>query len=163
MKNIKLFSLLIFLIGMYGCSSEANTKVEGLAEIVETTPPIELSLYDRLGAAEGISSIVDDIISTHLANPIVSVQFAYLKDDPERIEMLKKYTREFLGAGTGGTEIYTGNDVTTVHKGMNITEAEFLAAIDDILLVLDKHNMSDQTKKDMLYILYSFKSQVIAG
>lgn len=163
MKNIKSISLIIILFGMYGCSSEANNKIdEPVIEITET-PTIELSLYDRLGAAEGISSIVDDIISTHLANPIVSVQFAYLKDDPQRIEMLKKYTREFLGAGTGGTETYTGNDVKTVHKGMNITEAEFLAAIDDILLVLDNHGMSDQTNKDMLYILYSFKSQVIGG
>jgi len=163
MKNTKLLSFLILLVGMYSCSSEADNNIDDpINEMVETTP-VTLSLYDRLGAAEGISSIVDDIFITHMANPIVSVQFAYLAKNPEKLEMFKQYTREFLGAGTGGTETYTGHDVTTVHKGMNVTETEFLAAIDDILLVLDNHNVSEQTKKDMLYILYSFKSQVIGG
>lgn len=160
MKKTKLFYLLIFLVGVYSCSSDANSKIEASVKVNETTS-VELSLYDRLGGAEGISSIVDDILSTHMDNPVVYGQFEYLQENPELLEMVKKHTRDFLGAGTGGHEEYTGENVPTVHEGMNISEIEFLAVVDDILLVLDNHNMSDQTKKDMLFILYSFKNQVI--
>jgi hemoglobin len=160
-KPSKLFSLLILGIMMVNCSGKEEQKTEPtLIEIVETTPA-ELSLYDRLGGAEGISSIVDDIIVRHLENPIVSPQFVYLTENPERMEIVKRHTREFLGMGTGGKETYTGVDVPTAHQGMNVSNAEFLEAVDDILFVLNEHGVSEQTKKDMLYILYSFKGQVI--
>lgn len=162
MKNSRLFSLIILLIGMYACSSEANSRIEATVEVKET-PSIELSLYDRMGGAEGISAIVDDIISTHMNNPTVYSRFTYLQENPEQLEMVKKHMRDFLGAGTGGTEEYTGKGVPNIHSGMNIPAKEFLAVVDDIMLVLDNHNMSDQTKKDMLFILYSFKGQVIEG
>ena len=161
MKILKLFSLFIVFLSISACSNEASQNDDkSIIEVVETTP-VELSLYDRLGGAEGISSIVDDIIAKHLQNPVVSPQFVYLTEDPEKMEILKRHTREFLGAGTGGKESYTGVSVPAAHEGMNVSNAEFLAAVDDILLVLNEHGVSDQTKKDMLYILYSFKGQVI--
>jgi len=158
-KTIKIVLILIIGIILTNCSGELKSEPT-VIEVVETIPT-ELSLYDRLGGAEGISSIVDDIIAKHLENPVVSPQFVYLTEDPAKMDALKRHTREFLGAGTGGNETYTGVDVPTAHKGMNVTNAEFLAAVDDILLVLNEHGVSDQTKKDMLYILYSFKDQVI--
>jgi len=33
--------------------------------------------------------------------------------------------------------------------------------VDDILMVLKKHNIDEETKKDMLYILYAMKGAVI--
>lgn len=161
MKTIKLISIAIILSSFFACNekSEAPEDTE-LVEIIEA-PQTEVTLYDRLGGAEGISSIVDDIISKHLENPVVSEQFAYLAEDPDQMALVKQHTCDFLGAGTGGKEVYTGNDVPTIHRGMNITNAEFLSVVDDILFVLNEHKVSDQTKKDMLYILYSFKGQVI--
>lgn len=149
----------IFLSSFYQCAEKEVQTEPVIVEVIE--PEAEETLYVRLGGAEGISSIVDDIITKHLANPIVSEKFAYLTQEPEKLETVKRHLREFLGAGTGGTEQYTGVDVPTAHNGMNVTNAEFLAAVDDILEVLNEHNVSDQTKKDMLFILYSFKGQVI--
>ena len=161
MNNIKLILLYLLAVGFAGCSGGSSKPSEtAVVDIVEAAPA-ELSLYDRLGGADGISVLVDDIITTHLENPVVSPQFDYLRDNPEQLELVKQHTREFLGAGTGGPEQYTGGDVPSVHAGMNISNAEFLGAIDDILLVLNQHEASEQTKKDMLYILYSFKDQVV--
>ena len=36
-----------------------------------------------------------------------------------------------------------------------------MAAVDDILGVLSRHNIDEENKKDMLYILYSMKGAVI--
>ena len=49
----------------------------------------------------------------------------------------------------------------TTHKGMNISEQEFIAVVDDIMWALDKHAMADDTKKDVLSILYSLKGEII--
>ena len=49
----------------------------------------------------------------------------------------------------------------TTHRGMNINEAEYMHVMDDILNVLDKHQKDEQTKKDVLAILYSLKDQII--
>jgi hemoglobin len=157
-KMIKVLTFSFLGILLLNCAG--NEKEHSVVEVLETSQ-LEPSLYIRLGGSDGISSIVDDIIAKHLDNPVVSPQFAYLSNDPEKLAQVKQHTCDFLGAGTGGNEVYTGNDVPTTHRGMNITNAEFLSAIDDILFVLNEHGMSDQTKKDMLYILYSFKGQVI--
>jgi len=102
-----------------------------------------------------------DEVTAHIANPILNTQFTYLKENPEQMELVKRHMREFLGAGTGGSEQYTGKNISTTHQGMSVSDKEFLAVVDDVLLVLTQHNMDDQTKKDMLYILYSFKDQII--
>jgi len=164
MKSLKIIIILLIAITMANCSESADNKKssEKIVEVVEITPT-ELSLYDRLGGADGISLIVDDIINAHINNPVISAKFAHLKDDPEHLAVFQQHVKEFLGAGTGGTEKYTGVDMPTAHKGLQTTSTEFLSTIDDIMVVLSQHNIDDQTKKDMLYILYSFKDQIIGA
>lgn len=115
------------------------------------------SLYDRLGSATGISALVEDVVAAHLANPAVQPRFQNVKD----LAHLKKLATEFFCAGSGGPEPYTGRDMLTTHKGMNISEQEYLAVVDDIMGVLDAHRIDDGTKKDVLAILYSLKGEII--
>ena len=115
------------------------------------------SLYDRLGGAPGIAAIVDDVVAAHLANPAVQTRFRNAKD----LDHLKKMAREFFGAGAGGPDPYSGKDMRTAHLGMNISEEEYLAVMDDIMGVLLKHRMDDGTQKDVLAILYSLKGEII--
>jgi hemoglobin len=114
------------------------------------------SLYDRLGGADGIGRIVDDVVAGHLANPLVQTRFQNIDHTH-----LKQMAREFFAAGSGGPEKYTGKDMLTAHKGMNISEQEYLAVMDDILGALDKNGIDQETKKDVLAILYSLKGEII--
>lgn len=52
------------------------------------------------------------------------------------------------------------NSVTT-HKGMNISELEFLAVVDDLLGAMDKNKLGDDVKNDVLSVLYSLKGEII--
>lgn len=115
------------------------------------------SLYDRLGGAQGISGIVDDVIESHLRNPLVNTRFRNVKD----IEHSKKMAREFFAAGSGGPEKYTGKDMLAAHQGMNISEQEYLAVVDDIMGALEKHGIDAETRKDVLAILYALKGEII--
>jgi hemoglobin len=115
------------------------------------------TLYARLGGANGIARLVDDVMAAHLANPIVKTRFENIKD----LERAKRMAREFFCAGAGGPETYTGKDMLAAHKGMNISEQEYLAATDDIVGAMEKHGLGEDTKKDVIAILYSLKGSII--
>jgi len=115
------------------------------------------TLYERLGSADGISQLVNDALDGHLNNPVVKTRYENIKD----IEHTRKMAFEFFCAGTGGPETYTGKDMLAAHKGMNISEQEYLAVVDDILGAMDKNNVDEDEKKDVLAILYSLKGEII--
>jgi hemoglobin len=49
----------------------------------------------------------------------------------------------------------------TAHKGMNISEQEYLAVMDDIVGAMDKNKLDESTKNDVIAILYSLKENII--
>ncbi len=115
------------------------------------------SLYDRLGRKEGIDRIVRDVIAGHLANPLVKARYEGVKD----FDQLHKHSVAFFCAGAGGPESYPGKDMITAHKGMNVSEQEFIAVCDDVVSALEKNNIDPQTRSDVVGILFSLKSQII--
>lgn len=120
-----------------------------------------ISLFERLGNSAGIAKIVDEVVEAHMNNPAISSRFIPYKEQPERLAIIKKHTVDFFSAGSGGPATYQGRDMPTAHKGMNISSAEYMHVIDDILLILDKNSIDDTTKKDVLFILWSLKSLII--
>lgn len=120
------------------------------------------TLFERLGETEGIKKIVDEVVETHMNNPGFSVRFLPYKNQPERLAVIKQHTVDFFSAGSGGPAIYKGRDMTTTHTGMNISAAEYMYAIDDIMLVLDNHKIDEKSKKEVLAILWSLKEMIMA-
>lgn len=115
------------------------------------------TLYQRLGGAEGIARLVDDVIAAHLVNPLIKTRYEQIKD----MAHVKKLSREFFTAGSGGPPTYTGKGMLAAHKGMNVSEQEFLAVTDDIVGVMNKNGIEEDAKKDVLAILYSLKGEII--
>ena len=120
------------------------------------------SLFERLGGTKGITAIVDDVIENHMNNKTISARFIPYKDEPERFAKIRQHTIDFFSAGGGGPVQYTGRDMPTTHRGMNINAAEYMAVVDDIMVVLDMHNIDDASKNDVLAILWSLKGMIIA-
>ena len=123
---------------------------------------MEKTLFERLGGTEGISSIVDDVVDAHMNNVSISSRFLPYKEQPERLSIIKKHTVDFFSAGSGGPVSYTGRDMPTTHKGMNISSAEYLCAMDDIMIVLERHKIDEDSKKDVLSVLWSLKEMIIS-
>jgi hemoglobin len=115
----------------------------------------QANLYERLGGATGIHAIVEDIWTNHTSNPLVKNR--YVESDPENV---KRLVREFFGAGIGGPESYTGRDMLTAHKGMNISDEEFVAVVDDVLKALDSNAVGQKERDEVLCILYSMKGEI---
>lgn len=119
------------------------------------------TLYERLGEFQGISKLVDDVVDLHMSNPDISARFIPYREQPEVLKAIKGHTVNFFCAGAGGPQEYAGRDMVATHKGMNISEQEFLAVVDDILEAMEKNAHGDEDKKDVLAILYSLKGSVI--
>ena len=47
------------------------------------------------------------------------------------------------------------------HKGMNISASEFMAVLDDILAALSKNEVGQREQEEVLFILYSFRSEIV--
>lgn len=120
------------------------------------------SLFERLGGRQGISSIVDDTVENHMNNTAVNARFLPLKNDLEHLAIIKKHTIDFFVTGSGGPNVYQGKDMVTAHTGMNISPAEYMHVVDDIFMALDKNAIDDDTKKDVLFILWSLKGMIIS-
>lgn len=120
------------------------------------------TLFENLGGTDGITRIVDDAVEAHMNNPMVSPRFLPYKNQPERLEVIKKHTVEFFSMGSGGPQLYTGKDMVSAHEGMNISPSEYMHVIDDIFIALDKNEISEDTKKEVLAILWSLKGMIIA-
>jgi hemoglobin len=118
-------------------------------------------LFERLGGTPGIHALVDDIVALHMDNPAIRARFRPYLDTPDKLAITKKHLCAFLEAGSGGTAAYAGRSMPDTHRGMNISEAEYMAAVDDILAALRKHAIDEQTQKDVLAIAWSLKGDII--
>jgi hemoglobin len=118
-------------------------------------------LYDRLGKKDGITAIVDAVVEAHMCNPEISARFVPYREQPERLAMIKKHTVDFFCAGSGAAVAYTGRDMVATHTGMNITAAEYMHVVDDILAVLDDRKIDSVTKNEVLAILWSLKGMIM--
>ena len=114
------------------------------------------SLFERLGGNTGISKIANDLVDNHLKNSTISNRFAN-----SDIPALKNGATTFMISGTGGENVYKGKDMLATHKGMNISANEFMAVLDDALAALESNNIGQREQEEVLFILYSMRSQVV--
>lgn len=114
------------------------------------------SLFERLGGIEGITNIANDAVDNHLANKSIAVRFA-----GSDISALKNAAATFFISGTGGPNVYKGKDMLAAHKGMNISAIEFMAVLDDVLSALEKNKIGQREKEEVLFVLYSMRSQIM--
>lgn len=119
----------------------------------QTTAP----LYERLGRREGITRITQDLMKIHLANPLVKTRY----ENSEDLARVERRVVEFFCAGSGGPETYTGKDMLSTHRGMNINEQEFVSVVDDVMAALEKNDIDGPTRNDVLAILWSLKGEVV--
>lgn len=119
------------------------------------------TLYERLGASAGIRKIVDAMVDAHLENPVIKARFLPYLEVPERVEEIKRQICNYFAAKADGPGAYDGRSMVEAHRGMNINEAEYMAAMDDILGVLASLGHSADTRNEVAAMLYGLKDEVI--
>ncbi len=78
------------------------------------------SIYEQIGGAEAIETVVEDFYVRVLADEQLAGFFT-----GTNMSRLKGKQAEFFGAALGGPEPYTGAPMRQVHQGRGITMAHF--------------------------------------
>lgn len=116
----------------------------------------EQTLYERLGGENRIRVLATTIFDKHTRNPAIGNRYV----NSDRDEVIRIVT-EFLCSGTGGPQAYSGRDMLTTHRGMNISEEEFVAVLDDIVEALDEHGVGPREQQELLMISWSLKPEIV--
>ena len=114
------------------------------------------SLYERLGGKDGITRIASDVVENHIANPKVGKRFA-----DSDVPSLKQKAANFFITGSGGPQVYDGKSMLDAHRGMNISDEEFMAVVDDVMDALAKNSIGEAEKAEVLYIFYQLRPEVV--
>ena len=120
---------------------------------MEQTP-----LFERLGGRDGIRAMAERLLDNHLANPVIATRYANASKDREA---LVAGATEFFCTGLTGVPTYEGEALTDVHRGMNISDAEFVAVLDDAIAAMRSLDVGDLEQAEVLAVLYSMKGEVV--
>jgi len=116
------------------------------------------SLYERLGAMDGINSIVSDTIALHVKNEEISHYFEGVD-----LDNLAQHVAAFFAAGTGGPADYQGRDMTSAHADMNMSDADFDSAVADVLTAVKSNGVDDESAAEVAAILESLRPAVMGA
>jgi hemoglobin len=83
----------------------------------------EKTLYERLGGYDAIAAVADALLVRLQADPLLGRFWQNRGSDGVRRE--KQLLIDFLCASAGGPLLYTGRDMTTVHRGMRISARDW--------------------------------------
>jgi hemoglobin len=149
MRNGSLAWLLVVL-GMLGAGCASGTMTKG--DTMMASP----SLYDRLGGKPAITAVVDDFVANVAADTRINGRFVNTN-----IPRLKGMLIDQICEATGGPCKYTGRDMKSTHRGMNITDAEFNALVEDLVTSLDKFKVPAKEKGELLAALGGMKPDIV--
>ena len=124
-----------------------------LAEDDEATGP---SLYERLGAMDGITRIVTDTVALHHENPDIGHYFDGVDD-----AQLIRHVVAFFAAGTGGPANYEGRDMTSTHATMHMSDADFDSAVSDVANAAEANGVDADSIAEVGVILESLRPAVM--
>ena len=124
-----------------------------------SSAPATPTLYQRLGGREAIKQVVDDFVANLAADPRVNARFKGL--DAAKMAKLQTDLADQICDVTGGPCAYLGRDMKTVHAGMNITEAEWNATVEDLVKTLNKFKVGPKEQQELLGALGGMKKDSV--
>ena len=126
----------------------------------DVAPPPPPPLYTRIGAADGVSAIVDSFIDNLFADKRLKKAFAHTTKGP-KLDHFKQMLRDQICAFSGGGCHYTGKTMSDEHGAMKITSAQFDAFVEDFKLALEEKQVAKDDEQQLLDQLNLLKDQIV--
>jgi hemoglobin len=124
-----------------------------------TTETKEKSLYQRLGGYDALAAVSDDFITRLATNKLLGRFVVGLSDDSKK--KLRQHFVEFLCNATGGSCVYMGRDMKTVHTGLGISEDDWKESVKLLVETLDKFKVPEKEKNEVLTAVSSLKKDIV--
>ncbi|PYO55362.1 MAG: group 1 truncated hemoglobin [Candidatus Rokuibacteriota bacterium] len=117
------------------------------------------TLYARLGGYDAIAAVADDLLPRLMSDPQLARFWQNRGADGIRRE--KQLLIDFLCASAGGPLYYTGRDMATSHKGMGISAGDWEAFLGHLRATLDKFQVPDGERRDVLAFIESTRAVIV--
>jgi truncated hemoglobin YjbI len=143
-------------------TKEPGTKEPGTTKPEAKEPAKPATLWDRLGGPNNVAKVVDDFVSR--ASKDDRVDFTRKGKYPlndEKVKQLKKELIDFVSQATAGPRGYTGENMKKAHEGMEITDKQFDAAVEDLKEALDKYVTDKAAMNELLKTVKSTRSAIV--
>jgi hemoglobin len=130
-------------------------------ELVKAAPK-PLSLWKELGGKDAVRAVVKDFMAIALKDEKVDfTRGGKFKLDDDAVAKLEQAIVDYLSSVTGGALPYNGKDMKAAHAGMKITDAQFTACADDLVLALKKHNVEQETIDALMKVVATTKELIV--
>ncbi len=117
------------------------------------------TLYERLGGYDAIAAVVSDLLPRLRQDPQLAHFWQYRSED--NLKRSKQLLIDFLCSSAGGPLYYTGRDMKTSHKGMNISDANWSAFLGHLNATLEVFAVPQAERDELVTFVQSTKSDMV--
>ena len=114
------------------------------------------ALFRELGGKEAITHVVDVFLAK--VDNDLRINLFFEKTDHKD---LRNLVIEQLCEATGGPCKYSGRSMEEAHSGLNLSDADFAAFVEDLVAALDESKVPKPTQDKLLALLAPMKPQVV--
>ena len=144
MKNALLAVAMLALVACAGTTSKP------------TAPVPKDAFYRELGGTDGITAVVDVFLRRLNADARINTLFRTVDHND-----LRRLVIEQLCEATGGPCKYTGRSMQEAHSGLNLTNADFDAFVEDLKAAMNELKVPQASQKKLIGMLAPMKPQVV--
>ncbi len=119
----------------------------------------EKTLYKRLGGYDAINAVANDLLPRLMSDSRLGRFWQNRGEDGVLRE--KQLLVDFLCTSAGGLLFYTGRDMKTAHKGMQISESDWQAFIGHLNATVDAFSVPQQERDELLAFIDSTKADIV--
>jgi hemoglobin len=117
------------------------------------------TLYERLGGYDAISAVANDLLPRLQADAQLGRYWQHRGADG--ITREKQLLIDFLSSNAGGPLFYTGRDMKTTHKGMQISESDWAAFMGHLHATLETFKVPQAEYDDVIAFIESTKADMV--
>ncbi len=144
MTAIKVTLITVLSLALLGCQSRAP-GAEPNAQ-----------LYDALGKRAGIEAIVEDLLYIIVEDERIAFQFKGLD-----VARFHHHLSDQICMLAGGPCAYEGRDMAESHRAMAITQTQFNALVEDLILAMEKNGVPTGAQNRLLAKLAPMHDEIV--
>ena len=128
---------------------------------IQSLQPDGQSLYDRIGGMRTIRQVVDDLCFRAMGDMGLRNWVRQTSADPAKLGAYKRMFTEFLAGLAGGPTCYSGEDLTTAHRGLGISALDFDRFFVYFLQSMYEIDMPQKARSELLAAFAMTKEEVV--
>jgi hemoglobin len=117
------------------------------------------TLYERLGGYDAIAAVASDLLPRLQKDARLARYWQHRGDDGVARE--KQLLIDFLCASAGGPLYYTGRDMKTSHRGMDIGEGDWTNFLGHLEATLDAFKVPVSERTEVIAFVQSTKRDIV--